>query len=280
MIKSEPGNNGFPLCRMETGRGGIASCAACCGMYNWRGFNRDMVKGILSRQTELFENRDGTEGNILEIKNELSGSRPAPLFPVIHNCEFLGFMDAGRKRVGCLLHPSRHKGENLRALSKHGRETCDEARCTAYHYLSHDLARCVAAAAGDWYLYGLCLTDIDLTRSFFDAASEKLNEAVPIPRLISSPALLELFSDYLCLKERWPFARDPGRFGKYCFPDGTYRIARIDYQGLGMKPSRHDRILLSLGSVFHEKDELMDAEEIIEEKISRFAEACAREAGS
>jgi hypothetical protein len=193
----------------------MASCAACCGMYNWHGFNRDMVREILSLQTRLFQEWDRTGRGMAGIKRELRLSRPRVLCPMIHNCEFMGFLDEAQTQVGCLLHPSLNQGRNLREFSTHGRETCDGALCTAYHYLSPALARCVAEAVPDWYLYGLCITDIDLVKNFFTATSKYLHETVSPERVIASPVLLELFRDYLCLKGCWPFARDPGRFGKY-----------------------------------------------------------------
>ncbi len=277
MTQSSSETSPFPFCQMTVQGGKSASCAACCGMYNWRGFNRDMVRDILSRQTRLFHEWDGTERGIAEIKKELAHSRPQALCGMIHNCEFIGFLDEKQTQVGCLAHPSQNQGRNLREFSRHGRETCDEDICTAYHYLGHALARCVAAAVPDWYLYGLCITDIDLVKNFFAATSEHLHETVSPERVIASPVLLELFRDYLCLKGCWPFARDPGRFGKYYFPDGTFRIARIDYQRWGMSSSRHDGILLSLGSTFRTKDELLEAEALIEKKVKRFVSAYASE---
>jgi hypothetical protein len=266
-------SNSFPFCQTPIEGGKAASCGACCGMYNWRGFSREMVFEILSRQTELFENWDGSDGGIEKIREDLAGSMPEKLCPMIINCEFLGFLDEARTRVGCLFHPSRNNRNNLRNFSKHGRETCDEARCSAYHYLSSDLAMCVAEAVPDWYLYGLCLTDIDLVMSFFDAAGDLAGETIHPSRILASPSLLELFSGYLLLKETWPLARDPGRFGKYYFPEGAYKIAAVDYQGLGLKPSRYDKILMSLGSVIQGSDDLLEAEGMIEEKIKSFARA-------
>jgi hypothetical protein len=250
-----------------------ASCGACCGMYNWTGHNRQMVLELLSMQTDSYLNSGRNELDLVRLRKEINRKRPAPRYQKIYNCEFLGFIDRERKRVGCLLHPALNSGRNLRGISHHGQETCDEAKCTAYFYLSEQEAELVAKAADDWYLYGLCLTDLDLINEFLNIASEMVFTEVKAGKIMAEPRLLEIFSGYLALKERWPFARDPNRFGKYFFRDGDYPIYKIDYKALNSLPCRYDRILNSLGSGFQGQEELVAARETLRKIFNDFVEA-------
>ncbi len=240
-------------------------------MYNWVGYSRGMVEEVLEIQTGQFLRSDRTERDLRRLKKVISENRPAPLYPVIYNCEFLGFIGNGNKRVGCLLHPGLNGGNNLRGISDHGRETCDESRCTACIYLSGAEAGLVAETTDDWYLYGLCLTDLDLTREFFRIASERVSATVSAEQVGAGPELKDIFRRYLLLKEQWPFAEKGNRFGKYYFQDGKYLIHRIDYQGLSAPESGYDRILNSLGSEFRSKAELGEAEERLDRIFEEFS---------
>ena len=227
---------------------------------------------MLWLQTNAFLNSGRSQADLARLKEEISKKRPAARYPVIHNCEFVGFINAGQ-RVGCLLHPGLNRGQNLRGISHHGRESCDEARCTAYSYLSEAEARLVARAAEDWYLYGLCITDLDLVREFFELASGKLFEEFKPEKILQSAELLGIFQGYLRLKESWPYARNPNRFGKYYFVGSDYPIYKIDYAALGREESGYDRILNSLGSEFRTRGELLAAEESLEAIFEKLAGA-------
>jgi hypothetical protein len=250
-----------------------ASCGACCGMYNWTGHNRQLVLELLCMQTECYLNSSRSELELVRVRKEINLKRPAPRYQKIYNCEFLGFIDSEKKRVGCLLHPGLNQGRNLRALSHHGRETCDEARCTAYFYLSEAESELVARAADDWYLYGLCLTDLDLINEFLNIASEMVYTEVKAEKILVDPKLLAIFSSYLSLKEHWPYARDPNRFGKYFFQNGDYPVYKIDYRALASLPCRYDRIFNSLGSVFKGQAELVAARAQLKQIFHDFAGA-------
>ncbi len=240
-------------------------------MYNWVGCSRELAREVLEFQTEQYLKSDRTDSDLLKLKPEIFSRRPKILYPVIYNCEFLGFIGNGQKRVGCLLHPGLNNGNNLRGISHHGRETCDQARCTAYFYLSEGEAELAASAAADWYLYGLCLTDLDLVKEFFKMASGMVFQEVRPETIGKDPKLLEIFQRYLGLKESWKWARNPLRFGKYIFQEGKYLIHRIDYSALGRGRSRHDKILNSLGSEFENAAELHEAEAALENLLQEFA---------
>jgi hypothetical protein len=64
---------------------------------------------------------------------ESFGKAPLQAKPIIgYHCWALGFLDSSNGRAGCLLHPSRHGGKDLRGLVDYGgkcrRESCGAAR--------------------------------------------------------------------------------------------------------------------------------------------------------
>lgn len=265
----------FYLCQPESRTGFGVSCASCCGIYNYRGHHRGLVSEILEIQTALFSGWEGTAEAADRIVKEVERRRPAARFEVIYNCPFTGFLDAERTRVGCLLHPG-HAGRDLRDFCRYGHRTCGEARCTAYTYLSEEEKAAVIAASGDWYLYGLCITDLDLVKDFFELCEMRLYQPVDPGRAAREPELRRLFHDYLRLKEEWPWATDPGRFGKYYFVGRDYHVYLINYQKLGLSCPHHDGILLALGSVIETQKELTAALQIIDEKVEAFVRAYSR----
>lgn len=227
-----------------------------------------MVTEILDMQTRLMESWDGSAPDVERIRDQAEKNRPPKRFEVIYNCPFTGFLDRERTRAGCLFHPG--TGDDLRDYCQYGHRTCSEARCTAYTYLDPNEARAVMEAGLDWYCYGLCITDIDLVKDFFELAEMKLVRPVDPGRVAREPNLAKAFGDYLGLKEDWPFARDPGRFGKYYFVGKNYHIYMIDYRAMGVPRPFHDGILSSLASVIETGDELQKAVEIIDGKVDAF----------
>ncbi len=131
---------------------------------------------VLSMQTELLSEWDGTDRDMERIQLEIETNRPPQRFGVIYNCPFSGFINAERTRVGCLLHPRLH-GEDMREYCRYGKRTCGEAKCQAYTYLNEGEARAIMASAPDWYIYGLDISDNDLVRDFFELAEMKTNKA-------------------------------------------------------------------------------------------------------
>jgi hypothetical protein len=243
------------------------SCGACCGLYNWLDHSRVALTLLLESNTSLFfslgENPD------LDEYRELRGmfSPQHKLCETIYNCEFIGFLDSERRKIGCLLHPALHRGADLRACSFYGVEMCDGHFCPSYTYLTAEEQAAVIAALDDWYLYGLVITDIDFIREFFIEVQNQLGETLKV-ETFTRPALKRALQDYFRLKETWRFAAGNGRLGKYYFSRAEYHIARIEYEkNWGLRPSRFDKILVSLASEFKTASDVSVAELIIEEKI-------------
>ncbi len=95
------------------------TCFACCPPIRPPGYEHvlhaGMVKRTLRENTAAFDPEERTV-------------RPITGF----SCWALGYLDPDFRLVGCLLHPARHHGEDLRFRIDYGekcrRETCPEAR--------------------------------------------------------------------------------------------------------------------------------------------------------
>lgn len=253
------------------------SCAACCGIYNFKDNSRRAVSLRLRRNSVLVGNEGRTATpDVLALHSEKWRSRdngPAKRFETVFNCEFVGFLDEAHRRVGCLLHPLRHNGKDLRHCSFYGQELCDGHFCPSYHYLTVNEQAFVVKSLDDWYLYGLVITDIDLVKGVYQAVSDRLGEAVQ-PRLLAHPPVQKALQRLWQWKLRWPYRR-PGcdGFGKYLFMGDHYEELHIPYERWGAHPSAYHRILLALGSVFQSLEELRDAERIIDLGLNRVAQA-------
>lgn len=272
----------FPihLCQPDSAK----SCAACCGIYNFKDNSREAVNRRLSRNTASVRGR-GSRPTPEDLavhtrKWRTRDNGAAKRFPTIFNCEFVGFLDESRGRIGCLLHPMVHDGVDLRPCSFYGKELCAGHFCPSYHYLSADEQAFVVKTLDDWYLYGLVITDIDLVRGVHQAVSDRLGQAVPARLLDHAPARLAVQKLWQW-KVNWPYRRDGSDgFGKYLFIGDQYEEIRIPYEQWGTEPSPYHRILLALGSVFHDLEELKEAERQIEQGLAQVVDALARTSAS
>jgi hypothetical protein len=249
------------------------ACGACCGLYNYQDHSRAALKSLLEKRTALFNSFQG-EIPFEEYVQTANALAESPiLFETIYNCPFLGFLDLDQKKVGCLLHPSSHQGDDLRRNSFYGAELCAGHFCPSYSCLDSIEQRAVIAVLDDWYLYGLVITDIDLVKDFFHHTQNRLGESIRLERL-EHEGVGNSLKDFFRLKEDWPFASTDNRLGKYYFSRSEYQIARIEYEKKwGITPSRFNKILVSLSSEFSCLEDVRQAEEIIEEKMQNFLDA-------
>ena len=257
------------LCQPDNNK----SCGACCGLYNWNDHSRDILEPLLHKRTDVFESVKINSESLNLYRAEISGLSLQPkLFETIYNCEFLGFVDEKRRRVGCLLHPLLNNGKDLRDNSFYGKELCASHECPSYTYLTQEEKKAVIYGTDEWYIYGLVITDIDFVKEYFKIISNAIGETIK-PEILKRPELQSVLSDYFRLKQDWEFKSKSRRFGKYYFSYAEYHIAKLAYQKeLGVNGSPFDKILVSLASEFHSTDELHKAEGIIEASIDRFVE--------
>ncbi len=252
---------------------GHKSCGACCGLYNWRDHSREALADILEMQTGLFfslKDYSGFEGYRTRRNALIRNTR---LFDTIYNCEFLGFIDSGKNRIGCMLHPEVTGDSSLRNHCFYGAKICNEHFCPSFSCLTTAQQAAVVNAVHDWYAYGLVITDIDFVKDYFTHIENRIGETIKQERL-SDPGVVNALEEYFALKVSWPFKSSDNRLGKYYFSEAEYHVARIDYeQRWGVPVSPYDRILVSLESALSSEAELRQAEKIIEDAMRRFVTA-------
>ncbi len=253
------------------------SCSACCGLYNWVDHSRSALTAIVDAQTELFFALT-TYDNLDNYRNQRNRKiNNTKLFETIYNCEFVGYIDSEHKKVGCMLHPAVTGNPELRNHCFYGSKVCNEHFCPGFSCLTTPEQRAVVATVHDWYLYGLVITDIDLVKEFFKNVENTIGESIKVSRL-DTPKIHAALTDFFTLKEHWKFQAKENRLGKYYFSKAEYNIARIEYtQKWGIPPSPFDKILISLESDFATKEELEEAETIIQDKITAFIDAYNRQ---
>jgi len=255
------------LCQPDS----LKSCGACCGLYNYADSRRESLISRLRQRTALYQSIPKTrEGLDLFAKIVLEREDNEKRYEVIYCCEYLGFIDAEERKVGCLLHPEQNQGRDLREVSFYGRELCAGHFCPSYHYLTGEEKKSIINILDDWYLYGLVITDIDLVKTYFRLISNILGET-PSADIFKEATFKKIAQDFFYLKINWPFrSADVHRFGKYYFDGSQYMINHIDYEKFGRRRSPYDSIFLSLTSVFEKGEEIEEAEKTIGKHIERF----------
>lgn len=86
--------------------GPCVSCGSCCGLYNMADLSREHLRAILAERTNTFAGVPRTIDDILAFEQErmrVEGA-DAPIAD-FHHCFFVGLIQDGGERVGCLLHP-------------------------------------------------------------------------------------------------------------------------------------------------------------------------------
>lgn len=249
------------------------SCAACCGIYNYENFDRSVVAEALDFRTSLFMELRPTGDDLDEFRRLVDRIDTRPrLLEDIHCCEFFGFVDSDKRKVGCLIHPLVTRSHDERDRAFYGAETCALHKCGSYQYFNAADVAPVVAALDDWYLYGICITDVDLVLEFYKLVSDEIHRTLHPRKIVSNEKALGVFRQYLELKETFPFRRGRRRFGQYVFERGTYSVAETDWAKLGVPRPREWRILRSLGAELTSSSELEKAVRIVRRFIEQMAE--------
>jgi hypothetical protein len=231
-----------PLCQRDA-----ASCGACCGLYNRADLRRPAIRAQLARRTRALAAAPRTPEAFAAVARALAAEAPAPLFPSVRVCPLLGFLDEAGTRVGCLAHPLATGGPDLRDCGVYDVRTCDGFFCPSHAWLSEEEAELAAEACGDWYLYGLVVTDVPFLRACLEALARGAGGRVE-RRHLADVAFRAALRRLLALKEELA----PGSEGLYgAFrpaPDGGEAPRAIDYAALGREGSRYDALLTCAGA--------------------------------
>jgi len=186
-----------------------ASCAACCGLYNVPNATRPYLLEKLRNRTLLFAAVPRTPDALLDFQaSVLRMEDEKPLDPVIHVCEFTGFVDPEEKIVGCLLHPSGsgNEGIDLRGLCHYGSMACKTFFCPSWEEVPRRYLETAGQALDDWHLYGLVMTDTVFLRAVFGMLEHALGQLVNASMFAREPAK-GMLREILAWKDAWP----PGR---------------------------------------------------------------------
>ncbi|HHO75949.1 MAG TPA: hypothetical protein ENN05_05920 [Deltaproteobacteria bacterium] len=250
----------------------IKSCAACCGIYNYVDNNRASLTERFNYRTRLFSQVRTKEISIDSYREIIRHREDSKrIYKTIYTCEFVGFLNEGTTRVGCMLHPMSNDGLDMRDISFYGRDICDGHFCPSFQKLTTNEASTVLLCLDDWYLYGSVITDIDFVKTFFSIANNILGEEISSVVVESDSLLREILRGYFSLKERWPYRDNTRpRFGKYYFVGEEYDIDRIDYEKLGCDIPVYDPIFLSLSSQFRTTEQIVHAVAAMDDLMKGF----------
>lgn len=203
------------------------SCAACCGLYNVKDATRQALSLKLERQTLLFGQIERSAAAISDygtrVAREAAG---APLDPEIHVCEFIGFLDAHRRLVGCMLHPAAqgNQGVDFRGLCHYGSMACKSFFCPAWDQIPPQYRDTLMALVEDWHLYGLVITDVDFVMSLFGLLEHRLGHP-PISTVLLSDPARPILSEMFSWKDSWPFGSASARRRcRYYFKSSFHRL--------------------------------------------------------
>ena len=199
---------GVYLCQV----GNETSCGACCGLYNCVDASRGRLEDLVAQRTEAFQRvpREADAITDFQMRTERRDPGPRP-YPDFYHCPFLGFIDPGRRRVGCLLHPLAvgNGGIDYRGLSFYGGLACRDYFCPSYRNLAAPHKEIVKAVCTDWYLYGLVITEDRLLNAFFGEIEKRLNRPLTTADVLPHPRSRQAVLELLTLKLNWPY-RNPG----------------------------------------------------------------------
>ena len=260
-------NDSIILCQPDEGK----SCGACCGLYNYVDSSRSSLTKRLRARTRRFNKLVKTCGDIGCYANETFAREDfKKRYEVIYCCEYLGFLDSEEKKVGCLLHPAKNSGLDLRDASFYGQELCAGHICPSHHFIPQSQSQILIKVINDWYLYGLCLTDIDLVKIYFRLLADRIGEELK-PEIFNNIILKNIAGKFFDWKITWPFrSTETNRLGKYYFDGSQFMINCIDYAKFGREISPLDTIFLSFSSSFKNAEEIGVAENLIWSNIENF----------
>jgi len=185
---SAPSPPAFHLCQPDLRK----SCVWCCGLYNICNVSRETLVSALRLRTEEFARTERTVAAILNFSEKTKQREQFRLLdPEFYACEYVGFLDEGETRVGCLLHPSArgNEGTDWRGLSFHGAMACQGFFCRAHRELSGDETRLILETINDWFLFGLVISDVDFIKYFFHSIKDRLEPCANHEKLVNPSAL-------------------------------------------------------------------------------------------
>jgi len=230
----------------QTARG---SCAACCGLYNFKDRSPEATsRRLLERTRRVMAVFPDVEALARVRDALLEEERADILYATVKVCPFAGYVEQGR--AGCLLHPTRHPtGDDLRDLAVYPREVCAGHFCAPHAWLRPREMSFAATVVG--VDYGRVVTDAGLVKSLVALVEDRLCRRLREDELDPPP---EALSRLWGLVLDWPFRdEDPQRFGGF-YVSGDEAVERTlpsALRGLNTDATRDEVVVLdALGSRF------------------------------
>jgi hypothetical protein len=233
------------------------------------------VRERLDARTDALAGVPRTPAAFRAAAARIAASEPPAVFPSVRVCPLLGWLDAGRSRVGCLAHPAATGGVDLRDQGVYDASTCETFLCPSHSWLAEEEAEMVDLACGDAWLYGLVVTDVPFVRAVLDAVG-RLCGARLERRHLARPEVQDALRSLFSLKEELEPGSE-GLFGAFRpGKDGEPVPRRIDYGSLGRDGSPWDAILLCVGADPRSGNDLDRLEGEVRDRLDRCARALRR----
>lgn len=201
------------------------SCGACCGLYNVSDPSPAALAVTLARRTRWFADVPRTVAGIDAFRAAVcAAERQQGPFPDFHHCPFLGMIEDGGRRVGCLLHPLADGNDGLdwRGLSYYGGMACRTYFCPSVRHLPARWLTAVRQCMSSWYLHGLVITEQRLLTALFTELEHRLGRRINADDFSGRAAADALSNLLSALKLDWPFRRRDAALANYFFEDGRY----------------------------------------------------------
>lgn len=254
----------FHLCQPESQK----SCGWCCGLYNTQHADRNALVRKLRARTREFARTDRNITAIQRFSETTRENEKARFFdPDFYSCEFVGFLDSGETRVGCMLHPFAPGNQSIdwRGLSYHGAMACQGFFCRSYRELSGVEKQVILGTIHDWYLYGMVISDADYARAFFRLAEERLGRHIDPALLVAGPAS-RLVHAFFHWKIDWPYRNtNPNPVACSSAPSFGADQATAGQES----PAAIDMMFACLGSRFRSRAEHRSAQQMVDQLFSR-----------
>lgn len=273
MVQQNATTTSVYLCQVNN----TVSCGACCGLYNLPDLSRNRLEKLLLQRTKNFAAVPRTEEALFHFQRDNRGphrlSRP---FAGFHHCPFLGLIGEKLSRVGCLLHPSAPGNDNtdFRSFSWYGELACRTYLCPTTKKLSPTHQLILTQTIDDWFIFGLIVTEHALIKGYFDEIEIRLGRQVSEKDFSLNETARQTLRNFSGLKCRWPFRKKNGHGPcNFFFENGLYTRPEVCRAHPGIRLSPFETILRELDSGFGSEKELIAAEQIIENHISRLVKA-------
>ena len=193
------------LCRPDSSK----SCAACCGLYNVQDGRSFALNKILVDRTRAIRSIPHSMEALVAYADRISLETEAPIIdPVIHVCEYTGFVDHSFRTVGCMLHPNApdNDGIDFRGLCHYGSMACNAFYCPASEDLEDGWADILRTLINDWHLYGLVATDINYVSALFQLIELQIGHHLRSD-IIFNRFLSDKLLGFFAWKNSWPYSR-------------------------------------------------------------------------